>query len=62
MDQTTAHQSIASGVKAKAEAAHHVANSAEAANAAAIAAADALIAPPVRAKRGFAVLSPEKKR
>lgn len=39
-----------------------VASPAEAANAAAIAAADALIAPPARAKRGFAVLSPEKKR
>ena len=36
--------------------------SSEAAHAAAIAAADALIAPPARAKRGFAVLSPEKKR
>jgi hypothetical protein len=39
-----------------------VGKSTEAANAAAIAAADALIAPPARAKRGFAVLSPEKKR
>ncbi len=39
-----------------------VATSAEAANAAAIAAADALIAPPARAKRGFAVLSRETKR
>lgn len=61
MDHTTPRQSIASGAKAKADASH-VASSAEAANAAAIAVADALIAPPVRAKRGFAVLSPEKKR
>ncbi len=61
MDQTTPLQTIASSAKAKADTGH-VASSAEAANAAAIAAADALIAPPVRAKRGFAVLSPEKKR
>ncbi len=59
MDQTKTLQPIASGAKAEAT---HVANPAEAANAAAIAAADALIAPPARAKRGFAVLSPEKKR
>ena len=38
------------------------ASPAAAANAAALAAVDALIAPPTRAKRGFAVLSPEKKR
>lgn len=38
------------------------ANPAVTANAAALAAVDALIAPPTRAKRGFAVLSPEKKR
>ncbi len=58
MDQTTPIKPIVSGTKAQAS--HPV--GAEAANAAAIAAADALIAPPARAKRGFAVLSPEKKR
>ncbi len=61
MDQTTPLQSIAAGAKAMPDGGQ-VAASAEAANAAAIAAADALIAPPARAKRGFAVLSPEKKR
>ncbi|MEY2802028.1 MAG: KGG domain-containing protein [Ramlibacter sp.] len=59
MDQTKTIQSIASGPKADVP---HMTTHAEAANAAAIAAADALIAPPTRAKRGFAVLSPEKKR
>ncbi|MEY2619974.1 MAG: hypothetical protein RL522_2976 [Pseudomonadota bacterium] len=59
MDQKTHLQSIASATKTDTTA---VASSVEAANAAAIAAADALIAPPARAKRGFAVLSPEKKR
>ncbi len=39
-----------------------VAPTPEAAQAAASAAAEALIPPPARAKRGFAVLSPEKKR
>ncbi len=60
MDQSkTAHNHAAAGAKPDATS---VAKPIEAANAAAIAAADALIAPPARAKRGFAVLSPEKKR
>ncbi len=58
MDQSKPANAVAA---AKLESAK-LATSVEAANAAAIAAADALIAPPTRAKRGFAVLSPEKKR
>ena len=45
-----------------ARASDEVAPTPEAAQAAATAAAEALIPPPTRAKRGFAVLSPEKKR
>ena len=60
MDQSKAANTVA-GATGKLDVTS-VSKSSEAANAAAIAAADALIAPPTRAKRGFAVLSPEKKR
>jgi len=60
MDQSKP-ASVAVAAGAAAESTSEV-KTAEAANAAALEAADALIAPPKRAKRGFAVLSPEKKR
>ena len=59
MDQPTHVNPLNAGATSDAS---DTAPSAQAAHAAALAAADALIAPPARAKRGFAVLSPEKKR
>ncbi len=60
MDQSK--PAITSGIEGASSESDPRAKSAEAANAAALEAADALISPPKRAKRGFAVLSPEKKR